>query len=54
MNSPSVAKEMLSVRIPKDLNNRLGEHVKAIGVSKAGYILMLLATALEKKPDPAA
>jgi hypothetical protein len=55
MNSrEKVKKEMLSVRIPETLNRKLEQHVKQIGVSKAGYILTLIAKELDNTPHPAA
>ena len=47
MNSPLSGKQMLSVRIPKELNKSLGAHVAAIGASKNSFILMLIAKELQ-------
>ncbi len=46
MNLFVSAKKMISVRIPKEMNVRLGQHVKSIGISKAALILMLLSREL--------
>lgn len=35
-------KELVSVRIPKELNKKLTEHVAAMGLSKTAFILNLI------------
>ncbi|CQR74124.1 hypothetical protein [Sporomusa ovata] len=46
MNSLKPKKEMVSVRIPEDMNGKLEQHVSGLGVSKNAFILMLIAQAL--------
>lgn len=41
-------KELVSVRIPKELNKKLAEHVSAMGISKAAFILNLINKELKK------
>ena len=35
-------KEMVSVRIPKNMNQKLTEYVKKIGITKNAFILSLI------------
>jgi len=44
----SQRKELVSVRIPKELNKRLAEHVATIGISKTAFILNLINRELSK------
>ena len=41
-------KELLSVRIPVDLNRKLADFVAPIGISKAAFILFLISQALRE------
>lgn len=45
---PPVKKEMLSVRIPKQLNNEFTAYANRIGTSKAAIILILIKRELEQ------
>lgn len=47
MDSPK-RKELLSLRIPPELNRRLANHVKPMGLSKNAFILGLVNRELEK------
>lgn len=47
MNAPKNERQMLSVRIPTEMNERLGEHTRKLGVSKSQYILMLINEAIK-------
>lgn len=42
-----VEKEMLSIRIPKQLNKEFTEYTNGIGISKNGLILLLIKRELE-------
>lgn len=42
-------KELVSVRIPKELNKKLAKHVAAMGLSKAAFILNLINKELKKE-----
>ncbi len=44
-----VTKEMVSVRIPKEMNERLTAYLKQIGVTKNSFILTLLKRELDKQ-----
>lgn len=46
MNSLKPQKEMVSVRIPKEMNAKLEQHVKGLGISKNAFILMLISQVL--------
>lgn len=50
MNS-LIKKEMLSVRIPVDLNKRLTIYTKEIGISKSALILLLINKELTNKEN---
>lgn len=41
-------KEMVSVRIPKSMNQKLTEYVKVIGITKNAFILNLIKQEMEK------
>lgn len=47
MNSQK--RELVSVRIPKELNKRLTEYVAEIGISKAAFILQLIYKELKSE-----
>ena len=47
-------KELVSVRIPKELNQKLAEHVATMGLSKAAFILNLINKELAKVPKTSA
>ena len=47
MDSPK-RKELLSLRIPPELNRRLANHVKPMGLSKNAFILGLVNRELEQ------
>lgn len=42
-------KQLLSVRIPMEINKQLSEHVKQLGISKNAFILTLLNKELKVK-----
>lgn len=42
-------KELVSVRIPIEMNKQLTEHVKQLGISKNAFILTLLNKELKVK-----
>lgn len=42
-------KELVSVRIPKELNKKLAEHVAAKGISKTAFILTLIDKEVSKE-----
>lgn len=42
-------KEMLSVRIPKEMNAQLTKYLQTIGVTKNSFILGLIREALNKE-----
>lgn len=44
-------KELVSVRIPKELNKKLAEHVATKGISKTAFILTLINNELAKPND---
>lgn len=44
-----MTKEMISVRIPKEMNERLTAYLKQIGVTKNSFILSLLKRELDKQ-----
>lgn len=44
-------KEMVSVRIPKNMNQKLTEYVKEIGITKNAFILSLINQEIEKYQD---
>ena len=41
-------KELVSVRIPKDLNKKLADHVAKLGISKTAFILGLINREISK------
>lgn len=43
-------KEMVSVRIPKSMNQKLTTYVKQIGITKNAFILNLINQEIEKYP----
>lgn len=47
----SQEKEMVSVRIPKNMNQKLTEYVKKIGITKNAFILSLIKQEIEKYQD---
>lgn len=49
MNSPMKNKQMLSVRIPREMNKELDDYVAAIGASKNSFVLMLIAKELKRE-----
>ena len=50
MNS-LIKKEMLSVRIPIELNKQLTTYTKKIGISKSSLILLLIDKELKNNED---
>lgn len=44
-------KELVSVRIPTELNKKLAEHVAAKGISKTAFILTLIDKEISKKEN---
>lgn len=42
-------KELVSVRIPKELNKKFAEHVASMGISKTAFILNFLNHELRKE-----
>lgn len=42
-------REMVSVRIPKEMNQKLAQHVEKIGITKNAFILSLVKQELDKK-----
>ncbi|WP_182185525.1 hypothetical protein [Pectinatus frisingensis] len=42
-------KELVSIRIPVDMNRRLSAHVKQLGISKNAFVLGLLNKELRKQ-----
>lgn len=44
-----MSKEMLSVRIPKEMNARLTEYLRAIGITKNAFILSLIRREMEER-----
>lgn len=42
-------KEMVSVRIPRDMNAKLTEYLKKIGITKNAFILSLIKKELDKE-----
>lgn len=42
-------KELVSVRIPTELNKKLAEHVAAKGISKTAFILTLIDKEISKE-----
>jgi|GEM_PF-3566472 len=44
-------KELVSLRIPPDLNKRLANHVKPMGLSKNAFILGLVNRELDKRGE---
>lgn len=42
-------KELISVRIPKELNRRFAKHVASLGISKTAFILNLINQELRKE-----
>lgn len=44
-----MTKEMISVRIPKEMNKKLTEYLKPIGITKNAFILSLLKKEIEKQ-----
>ena len=45
----SQKRELVSVRIPKELNKKLTEYVAEIGISKAAFILQLIYRELKNE-----
>lgn len=43
-----VKKEIVSVRIPEDINRRFAAHVKKLGLTKNSFILTLISKELSK------
>lgn len=43
-----MTKEMLSVRIPKEMNKQLSDYLKPLGITKNSFILNLIKIELEK------
>lgn len=46
----SSKKELVSVRIPKELNTRFAKHVASMGISKTAFILNLINKELRQNP----
>lgn len=44
----TVTKEMVSVRIPSEMNRVLTEYVRSIGITKNAFILSLLRREMER------
>lgn len=44
----TVTKEMVSVRIPREMNRVLTEYVRSIGITKNAFILSLLRREMER------
>lgn len=42
-------RELVSVRIPKELNKKLAKHVAAMGLSKTAFIINLIYKELKKE-----
>ena len=45
-------KRQLGIRIPRELDGKLENHVKKIGISKQAFILNLIFRELEKNSQP--
>lgn len=43
-----IAKELLSVRIPKELNKKFSKHIAPLGISKNAFILSLIHKEISK------